>query len=129
MSSPKLPLAATPETIERARAFIMRAWAARATELGRDKPADLSGSCKLSSMFAQRVFGGTIQGNRDHQFLRLDNCAILDLNEGAADVAALAEPYQHDRRFWNNREHRESMASCLPRVERWVAEFLAEQVV
>jgi hypothetical protein len=64
----------------------------------------------------QRIFGGQLRGNWDHQYLVLPNGQRLDLTEPSQNLtdiqAAGRDPYQHDRRFWNNRDHRESMASC-----------------
>lgn len=116
------PIPATPENIARAKAFVFGKWRERATERGHTVD-DLSGACKFSSLFAQRVFGGKIKGNHDHQYVVLDDGQILDLNADAADVRELSIPYRHDRRFWNNKEHRESLNSCLPRVETWLKEF------
>lgn len=121
---PLLP--ATPENIEKAKAFVLKKWRERATERGLRAPTDLSSSCKFSSLFAQRVFGGKLRGNWDHQFVVLPDGKVLDLNLDAEDVRALDDPHRHDRSFWGNREHRESMASCEPRVAAWVEEFRRE---
>lgn len=117
------PLPPSPANIEQARQFVWRKWRDRAAELGRARPADLSGACKFASLFAQHLFGGHVRGNTDHQFVLLDDGQVIDLTAGAADVAGLADPYRHDRRFWNNPEHRASLVSCQTRVARWVAEF------
>jgi hypothetical protein len=115
------PIPATPENIQKAKEFVLGKWRERASEYGFEEPANLESACKFSSMFAQRVFGGRLEGNWDHQYLVLHNGRILDLTEGVGlDVE---DSYLHDEDFWGNEEHEESMQSCLPRVERWVAEF------
>ncbi len=128
-----LPIPATPENITKAKAFLLRKWKERWRDrnpngtIGHDdEPSDLSGSCKFSSMFAQKIFGGQIRGNYDHQFVVLRNGKVLDLNGDAADVKGIKTPYIHDRRFFGNRDHKESMRSCEPRVERWVSDFLRD---
>jgi hypothetical protein len=114
------------ENIARARAFAMEKWKERARERGSPDPADLSYSCKFTSLFAQRLFGGKIQGNYDHQFLALPDGKIVDLNIDAEDVKKLGDrAHQHDPLFLNkrNRDWRDSMQSVQPRVDRWVEEF------
>lgn len=122
-------LPATPENIAKAKAFLLQKWQERATERGRAQiPDDLSDACKFVSLFAQRVFGGKIRGNWHHQYLFLPGNQILDLTEPSRELAQLranqVDPYQHDRQFFGNRVHRDSMASCEPRVTAWVQEFL-----
>jgi len=46
---------------------------------------------------------------------------ILDLTDAAGVLPEHSRI--HDRKFWGNREHRESMKSCEPRVELWIEEF------
>jgi hypothetical protein len=127
--SVRLPLPATVENVTKAHDFVFEKWKERARENRREEPLDLSFSCKFSSMFAQRIFGGEIQGNYDHQFLRLDNGEIVDLNKDAADVQAIVDddedPYHHDDDFFGSPDHRDSMDSCQPRVDQWVDEFTA----
>lgn len=125
----QLPLAATQANLERAKAVALEGWRGRARERGREElPEDLGGACKFASMFAQRLFGGELRGNHDHQFLLLEG-VIIDLTEGSEELARLRaegkDPYLHDRRFWGNREHRESMRSCEGRVNDWVERFLS----
>ena len=123
-SYPDLPIPATPENIELARKFMMAAWDKRAEELGRKDPPDLSDSCKFSSQFARIIFGGELQGNVDHQFVRLANGRILDLNMYADDVQhKIDHPHIHDPEFFGNPEHEKSMASCRGRVFQWVEDF------
>lgn len=133
------PIPATEENIERAKAFVLKKWIERWHErnpngptynafFGWDRePTDLSSACKFSSMFAQRVFGGQLRGNIDHQFVKLPDGRILDLNIDAEDVRKLrasGDPHRHDRAFWGNPEHLDAMKSCEPRVGQWVSEFL-----
>jgi hypothetical protein len=125
-----LPLPATPELVARAQQFILRKWRERAQERQVSEPTDLSSACKFASLFAQQIFGGQLRGNWDHQYVVLPNGQRLDLTEPSQNLADIQvagrDPYQHDQRFWNNREHRESLASCKPRVNQWVIDFLAE---
>lgn len=119
---PSLP--ATTENIDAAREWMLSMWRKRAENLGRAVPKDLRGSCKFSSIFAQKVFGGKMEGNKLHQFNRLPDGSLLDLNEFASDVAEMNSPHVHDPRFWGNREHVESMSSCRPAAEEWAKNFL-----
>ncbi len=118
----KLP--ATPENLERAKEFVLKKWRERAAERGLPEPEDLSSSCKFSSLFAQAIFGGQIQGHHEHQYLVL-NGEIIDLNKDAADVKAMDDPHTHDESWFGNEDHLDSMESCKPRVRDWVREFTA----
>ena len=117
-------LQSTPENIAKARTFLLRKWKERAVEIGREVPVTLESACKFCSIFAQRVFGGRLEGHYDHQYVRLQDGSILDLTDAVGLDKENA--YRHDRRFWGNSDHRESMKSCEPRVNRWVEEFKAE---
>lgn len=108
---------ATPEWIDKAKAFLWEKWRERATEMGRPEPTDLNTACKFASLFAQNLFGGEVRGNREHQFLDTDEGIRVDLTDN------LTAPAHHDKRFWLNPEHRESMQSIEPRVRKWVEEF------
>jgi hypothetical protein len=123
-------LPATPETVAQAKAFLLRKWRERAMERGDSEPVDLSRACKFVSMFAQRVFGGELRGNWHHQYLVLPTGERLDLTEPSEELASISsegiDPYWHDKRFWGNRDHKSSMASCEPRVLQWVEEFLRQ---
>ena len=114
----------TPENIEKARQFLFIKWKERAKERG-GEANDLSNACKFASLFAQKLFGGKIQGNWHHQFLITDDGQRIDLTDaiGVTDN----DPYRHDKGFWGNPEHKLSMQSCMPRVERWVQEFMQKQ--
>lgn len=127
------PIKPTPELIERAREFVMRKWKERFFELFPNSkpdhaPRDLSNSCKFSSMFAQKVFGGELRGNFHHQYVEHPEMpnGILDLNHDADDVKRLANPYRHDKRFFGRGAHYDSMISCQKRVNAWVREFRRE---
>ncbi len=123
----KLP--ATPENISAAKTFLMKKWVERHRERNgytAEPPLDLSSSCKFTSLFARAIFGGKLAGNWNHQYVILPSGEILDLNVDAADVKAMGNAaYQHDSKWWNNRDHRASLASCRARVEQWVEEFRA----
>lgn len=117
-------LTATDKNVEKARDFVWKKWQERADELGRPKPKDLTGACKFASIFARYVFGGTLRGNADHQFLVIDG-KVVDLTSGSSDVFALDEPYRHSAHWWGNRDHVYSLESAEPRASVWAAEFLA----
>jgi hypothetical protein len=112
----------TVENISKAKEFVFRKWKERAIERMEREPLDLSTACKFSSLFVKMVFGGTIKGTWEHQYNDI-NGVVVDLNSDAGDVLRLLEPHKHDRRFIGNREHNESLESCIPRVKRWVEEF------
>lgn len=134
------PLSATPANIARAKAFLLRKWKERWHERNPSgptysaafgwnrEPEDLTDACKFTSLFAQRVFGGQIKGTYHHQYVKLPDGQLLDLNIDAADVKSLGKgAHDHDPRFIGSRDHLESMASCVSRVDSWVAEFLATE--
>lgn len=144
----------TPENIARAKQFVLQKWIERFKErfpsLPNEAPTDLSSGCKFASLFVQRVFGGRLRGNHNHQFVELPTGDIVDLSDDAADVLRWKEefererktgwksdpqnpwaqswqgdPHSHDPSFFGTKDHLSSMTSCLPRVEDWVREFLA----
>lgn len=129
-----LPLEPTADNIELASVFVFDMWKARWREqkteweskvgspYHSDEPADLSGSCKFSSIFAALVFDADLDGNYDHQFA-VKKGQIIDLNAGASDVAAMAKPYVLDALFFGSRDHIASMKSCMPRVTQWLRAF------
>jgi len=113
-------LPATPEWINRAKVFLKDKWGERHKELGREGvPTDLKGACKFASLFAHKLFGGKMVGTADHQALSLGGGSMLDLTD-------LFDPntFRHDKEFWMNPEHEESMKSIEPRVQQWVDEFM-----
>lgn len=113
------------EHFAHAKAFVFRKWCEHATERQAAIPSDLSGSCKYGSLFMNRVFGGSIRGHYQHQYNRIDG-RIVDLSHDSADVAGMTHPYLHAPEFFAVPEQQNSLDLCLPRVERWVVEFLAE---
>lgn len=123
--------AATPTHVALAQAFVLRKWRERHLERNGHSawaqaslPTTLAHACKFSSLFAHAIFGGRLEGNEAHQFVRLASGDVLDLNHDAPDVQALgAAAHRHDPVWWGNPDHRESMKSCRPRVSAWVAEF------
>jgi hypothetical protein len=122
---------ATERNIKLAKAFVFDKWKERAYERmgGLDSyspPTDLSNSCKFTSQFVKNIFGGTIQGNFDHQYVVKDG-AIIDLNIDAKDVKTLGDKaHVHDPKFFGKRDHKASMKSCEPRVAAWTQEFLSK---
>lgn len=110
----------TPENIAAAKQFVMEKWKERANERSFSIPKDLSGACKFASLFAQKVFGGRLQGNWHHQYVVKGNQTI-DLTDAAG--VNIRNPYHHDPEFWMNPEHRTSLQSCMERVNKWVEEF------
>jgi hypothetical protein len=115
-----LPL--TEDNLEKVKTFVFQKWKERANDFNLSEPDDLSNSCKYSSLFVRHVFGGQLAGNSFHQFVVKDG-KILDINIDAKDVKSLTNPHYHSEVFWGNHEHQESLDSCKPRVEKWVAEF------
>lgn len=117
------PLDPRPDILEIVRQVAFEGWRERARERGRQDPEDLSGSCKFTSLLAQRLFGGRLRGNADHQYLELPGKVRVDLNAEARDVLALQadgiDPWRHDPLFWGNSDHRASLLSCKARVDQW----------
>lgn len=118
-----LPL--TEENATRSASFLLRKWKERASERREAEPADLSNSCKFVTLFVKHVFGGHIEGHHAHQFNVIDG-RVVDINRDAADVRRLPDPHAHDESFFANPDHLDSLASCMPRVSRWIDEFLLE---
>jgi hypothetical protein len=127
-SSSSLPLPASPEVLLWARDFALQKWRERASERQLPPPADLSGGCKFVSLFANRLFGGELRGNWDHQYVVLSNGQQIDLTKPSENLALIIkggkDPYRHDSLFWGNADHLESLESCGHRVDAWVKEFL-----
>jgi hypothetical protein len=109
----------TEENIALAQEYVWLKWKERSCELDRPEPTNLSGACKFASLFAREMFGGEIAGNYLHQYL-VHKGRVIDLT--GSDGAKL-NAYHHDRKFWLNPEHKESLISCAPRVSDWVAKF------
>lgn len=107
-----------------AKTFVFGKWLEYAAERGAAIPADLSGGCKYGSLFMNRAFGGSIRGHYQHQYNRIGG-RIVDLSHDAADVGRMSNPYLHEPEYFALPELRHSLDGCLPRVDRWVAEFMA----
>lgn len=108
-----------------AKIFVFRKWCEQAAERQVLAPIDLSGSCKYGSLFINQVFGGSICGHYEHQY-NLIGGRIVDLSHDALDVGRIINPYLHEPDYFSIPEKRASLNSCLPRVERWVVQFLLE---
>lgn len=118
---------ATPANIAIAQGVVQRLWNER--QLERDQPVtkDRSGSCKFAALLARALFGGRIAGNSQHVYVKLGR-RIIDLNEGQFDVESIGAERAHADlpRFVANHEHRESLASCMSRVNAWLPVAIAE---
>lgn len=110
----------TPKNIEKATKFLARKWRERARERGHDLPCNLSGACKFVALFTQEVFGGDLEANWKHTWVRL-NGEVLDLTGGVDSTH-----YVKDRSFMRRREFKESLDSCRPRVAEWARLFREE---
>ena len=100
-----------------------------ADELWRERNAerllqseDRSGSCKFASLLARSLFGGTLAGNQNHVFVKRRG-RLLDLNEAQQDVLKLGEKAYVEDKSLSDRAYRDSLGSCLPRVNRWMEEY------
>lgn len=115
------PKLITPCTsnIKLAELALQKLWEERQAERGLQVGADRSGSCKFAALLARTLFGGRLEGNEEHVFLRLQG-VILDLNHNQQDVLALGDAaHIVSRRAIEHRDYREALGSCLPRVQRW----------
>lgn len=118
-------LAYSYERFAQAKVFVFRKWCEQAAERHALPPADLSGSCKYGSLFMNQVFGGTIRGHYEHQYNVIGG-RIVDLSHDAIDVGRITNPYLHEPDFFAIPEKQASLESCMPRVERWVVQFMEE---
>lgn len=102
-----------------AETAISHLWNEWLAERERDPSTDRSGSCKFAALLSLQLFGGRLSGNFNHCFVLL-NKQIIDLNREQSDVIELgSRAYLHTPREIYCKEYRESLESCLPRVERW----------
>lgn len=108
-----------------AKVFVFRKWCEMVVERCAPPPTDLSGSCKYGSLFMNSIFGGAIHGHYEHQY-NIINGRIVDLSHDAIDVGKIINPYHHEPEFFEIPENQISLNGCLPRVERWVSQFLTE---
>lgn len=113
------------ERFAQAKVFVFRKWCERAAERSAPPPTDLSGSCKYGSLFMNYIFGGSICGHYEHQY-NIIGGRIVDLSHDAIDVGRIRNPYLHEPDFFDIPEKQVSLNSCLPRVERWAAQFMLE---
>jgi len=113
------------EHFAQAKVFVFRKWCERAVERSNPVPTDLSGSCKYGSLFMNQVFGGIICGHYQHQYNIIDE-RIVDLSHDALDVARMTNPYLHEPDYFDIPEKQAALKRCLPRVNTWVNDFLAE---
>ena len=102
-----------------ARKFLQAKWLERAVEKGMPVPETLDGACKFASIFAQSLFGGELQGHKEHQYL-LHNDVKIDL---VAENGVGGADCWNDADFFWNPEHRDSLKSCLDRVTEWKMEY------
>lgn len=121
----KSQLAYSYERFALAKVFVFRKWCEQAAERQALPPTDLSGSCKYGSLFMNQVFGGSICGHYEHQY-NLIGGRIVDLSHDALDVGRITNPYLHEPDYFSIPEKQASLNSCLPRVKRWVVQFLLE---
>ncbi|MCG2656587.1 MAG: hypothetical protein U1C47_03520 [Hydrogenophaga sp.] len=116
----------TDANFRAAKVFVFGKWCEEAVGQPDKVPLDLSGACKYGSLFMQRVFGGAIRGHYEHQYNFIDGQRV-DLSHEARDVACMRHPYLHEPAYFQVPELQASLASCLPRAQRWADEFLAQQ--
>lgn len=111
-----------PQTLRMANRIMDELWTERNGEWGK-RTADRSGSCKFAALLARELFGGKLAGNQRHVFV-VRAGKVLDLNSTQEDVKALGS-LAHMRHSSDllHRDYRESLASCLPRVQRWIQVF------
>lgn len=113
-------------TLNMANKVMDELWDERNRERGRTT-TDRSGSCKFAALLARDLFGGRLAGNLDHIFVSksgVNSDGFLDLNRTQDDVRKLGDrAHIDDPTVLLFPEYRESLASCLPRVKRWVAVF------
>jgi len=105
--------------------FVLQRWRDWAAQRKSPVPADLSGACRYGSLFMCRLYGGAIRGNYQHQYNDFDGQHV-DLGRGAADVAAMTDPWLHEPLFFQVPELQQALQSCLPRVDDWVALFVSQ---
>lgn len=113
-------------TLALAQEAMDKLWEERQKERGLPPTLDRSGSCKFAALMARTLFGGTLVGNYEHVFVRLSTGQLLDLNDSQPDVMLLGDRAHDidDSPFIS--DYRASLASCLPRVERWAGWVLNE---
>lgn len=124
-------------------AFLLTKWQERATERGLPTPNDLSGACKFAAAFAQGIFGGKLEANELHTWLRngsinvdftKDSADTRDLIAGRVPASMQAyvnhfkievpeDIYEADRSFMKSRDFKNSIQANHERVTDWVIEW------
>lgn len=112
-------LAINPTNLALAHEALNQLWSERLEERGYEKLPGRGGSCKFAALLARELFGGRLDGNLDHVFVRKDQ-VVFDLNEQEEDVLILGAS-AHLSTPWvlHHSDYRESLGSCMPRVQRW----------
>lgn len=113
-------LTINPSNLLLVESALQKLWAERQIERGQLQTSDRSGSCKFAALMARQVFGGRLDGNDEHVFV-IKNGSLLDINRQQEDVLELGVR-AHMSMPWTleHPDYREALASCLPRVERWI---------
>lgn len=112
-------IAYTEHNMIRANIALDFMWAERCAERGINYTGDRSGSCKFAALLARSLFGGRLVGNQEHVFI-VSGCDIIDLNIVQKDVIELNH-LAHVRLDQEliHKDYRESLSSCIPRVQKW----------
>jgi hypothetical protein len=71
----------------------------------------------------QSVFGGAIRGHFEHQYNFIDG-RLVDLSHDAIDVGNMSSPYLHEPEYFGVPEVQASLATCIPRSQRWANDFI-----
>ncbi|XLY90499.1 hypothetical protein ACK8QS_22780 (plasmid) [Ectopseudomonas mendocina] len=99
---------------------IANLWTERQLERGLVPSDDRSGSCKFAALLARTLFGGRLAGNYDHVFTLQPDGQRVDLNEDQPDAQLLGErAHRLQCAVLATHDYRDSLSSCVPRVERW----------
>ena len=112
MTPDKLSIVVFSGDFERVHYALATAAAAAAV----DRPTTLFFTMEAIHALARRRGDGT------PGWTALEGAATRD----AADVGAMTHPYLHEPDYFELDSLQDSLAGCLPRVDRWVLEFLAE---
>lgn len=112
-------LAINPTNLALAHEALNQLWSERLEDRGYEKLPGRGGSCKFAALLARELFGGQLDGNLDHVFVRKDQ-VVFDLNHQEEDVLILGA-CAHISTPWvlHHSDYRASLGSCIPRVLRW----------
>lgn len=137
------PLLESSPNDPKLRAFLLAKWKERAKELGLPEPHDLSGACKGTALFAQKLFGGDIHANPYHTWVNKDG-TVIDLADDSEDAKALDRgeippsgreyyrmtnaplpdyAHEEDEYFMEEEDFIDDMRSWEWRVGRWLEEW------